>query len=460
MKNAGNSSTAKVKNLIVLILATVIVIGLMSSTAVRLVTATYLMQSSRNSGSGNKVIDLYLDSVNKKDEDSDDQNADDGSGDQNADDGAGDQTDDNNKDDDNQDATDGDSNDSGSGDSGSSDNGSGDSSEDYGSSDDSSDSSDSSDSGDSGDSGDSDDSDDSGSDDGGSSDSGSGDMLSGIVDTLGSLLGGVGGSSGDSSDDAPLTEEQIFNINKNALKSYSDVLVKNKSIAKPGFSKVTQRSLSLNGIASAMYSGVTSEENVSAYLAGETVDVSRGSSNNELCLENLTKACIIGTDDATVEAAVKTAHRVNVKMGYIKNNVTGEIVHGYDKYADAIDYKFDYNADDYTLAYEVAAVKVYIEFNDETNPAPIGKNGKTDSFIASVFPVVTGEQVLGAINQKGATSADVTYKNCSVELYYNIENAEIYSLTQNINYEVSVKDGYLTMKGNVSEVNKYSDFVY
>ncbi len=432
MKKADNKSTAKMKNMLVLILATVVVIGLMSSTAVRLVTATHLMQISRNNGTGNKVIDMYVDRVTNKNDGSNDQNTNDGSNNQ---DGAGDNAGDVNTGDTNNNAG-GDTSTDGSGDSNvSGDNSSGDTSSDDNSSDDTS-------------------SDDS------SSDSGSGDALSGILDMFGSLLGGLGGDGDDSSEDVTLSDEEILAINKSALKSYSDVLVKNKTAVKPGFTKTTERSLSLKGIAAAMYSDVKSEEAVAEYLAGETVTVAKGSATDELCLENLYKACVIATDDATVENAVESASKVNIKMVYIKNNETGEIVHGYDKYADGVDYKFDYNEDDYTYAYEVDAVKVVIEFKDEVNPTPIDANGKTDSFIASVFPVVTGKQVLDAIYKAGATTADITYRDCSVELYYNQQNAKIYSLTQNINYDISVKDGYLTMNGTVSEVNKYNGFVY
>jgi hypothetical protein len=151
-------------------------------------------------------------------------------------------------------------------------------------------------------------------------------------------------------------------------------------------------------------------------------------------------------------------------MGYVKNVTDGTVVHGYnkDKATGEIEYLFDYKADDYQLVKEVEAVKLVIEFNDEVNPKPI-KNGKTDSFIASVFPVVTSEQVISAMDMPGIEKVDVTYTDCSVEMYYNIETAEIYSLTQNINYEIGVKDGLIGPKllnGTVSEVNKYTNFVY
>ena len=149
-------------------------------------------------------------------------------------------------------------------------------------------------------------------------------------------------------------------------------------------------------------------------------------------------------------------------MGYIKHKTTGEVVHGYnkDKATGEIEYLFDYKADDFENVREVEAVKLAVVFNDETNPAPADANGKTDSFIASVFPVITGKQAIDAMDQYGITEANLTYTDCSVEMYYNIETAEIYSLTQNINYDIAVKDGHITLKGTVSEANKYSNFIY
>ncbi len=101
-----------------------------------------------------------------------------------------------------------------------------------------------------------------------------------------------------------------------------------------------------------------------------------------------------------------------------------------------------------------------MEVNDDPTPVPADANGKTDSFIASVFPVVTAKQVMTAMDQDGVTEVNLTYKDCSVDLYYNVETAEIYSLKQNVNYSISAKDGILPLKGSVSEINTYSNFIY
>ena len=262
------------------------------------------------------------------------------------------------------------------------------------------------------------------------------------------------------------SEAMVIKAHQSVLKSYNDVLATNKTASgRPGFTKTTERSLSKGVVASLWYSDIESQEGVAAYLAGETVKVNAGAATNELCINDLKKASIIDdTDFDTTKAAVKSSSKRIVYMGYVKNVTDGTVVHGYnkDKATGEIEYLFDYKADDYQLVKEVEAVKLVIEFNDEVNPKPI-KNGKTDSFIASVFPVVTSEQVISAMDMPGIEKVDVTYTGCSVEMYYNIENAEIYSLTQNINYEIGVKDGLIGPKllnGTVSDVNKYTNFVY
>jgi hypothetical protein len=80
-----------------------------------------------------------------------------------------------------------------------------------------------------------------------------------------------------------------------------------------------------------------------------------------------------------------------------------------------------------------------------------------------VFPVVTSEQVRVAMDKTGVEEVDVTYTDCSVEMYYDIETAKIHSLKQNVNYDIAVKDGIVSKKlltGSVSEVNVYSGFAY
>lgn len=260
------------------------------------------------------------------------------------------------------------------------------------------------------------------------------------------------------------SDADVVKANQSVLKSYNDVLASNKISNTPAFTKVTSRSLDLGFLASIWFSGIDSQEEVANYLAGETVKVEKGKANNALCLKDYKNASIINDADFdTVKAAVKSSSKQIVHMGYLKNVTDGTVVHAYNKTESGeIEKLIDYNDSDYTLVDEVEAVKLVIEFNDEVNPTPI-KNGKTDSFIASVFPVVTSEQVRVAMDKTGVEEVDVTYTNCSVEMYYNIETAEIYSLKQNVNYDIAVKDGILSKKlltGSVSEVNAYSGFTY
>ena len=260
------------------------------------------------------------------------------------------------------------------------------------------------------------------------------------------------------------SEQMLINGYQSVLKSYNDVLTSNKVAGhRPGFTKVTERSFEKNFWTSIFAGKADKEEGVANYLAGGTVTVEKGAQTDALGLNNAKYASTIDhTDYETVKAAVSSASKKAVIMGYVKNVTSGEIVHGYNKdvATGEIEYMFDYNEADYELSKEVEAVRVQISFNDETNPVPADKNGKTDSFIASVFPVVTGNQVLVAVDRYGATKADLTYTGCSVDIYYNNETAQIYSLTQYVNYDVDVEDGRLNLGGTVSETNKYTNFIY
>lgn len=64
MKNNDAKANGRLKNVLAMILAVTIVIGLMSSTAIKLVTATYLMQNSRKKiTTGNQFVDDFLNNV-------------------------------------------------------------------------------------------------------------------------------------------------------------------------------------------------------------------------------------------------------------------------------------------------------------------------------------------------------------------------------------------------------------
>ena len=447
MKNGDVKANARFKNIIVLMLATCVVIGLVSSTAVRLVTATFMMQSSKDINTGNDAFDQSLNDAFNNNTPNAITNP--PAADNNQADGAGDA---------NSDSANTGNQGSSSGDSGNAS---------TPPADDSSSTGDSNDGTDIGTDSGSDDS--STSDDSSSSDGG--DFLSGILDMVTGLIGGIGGSgdSGDSGEtDEPVDEEpvvdeaEILANNKSAVKNYIKVLKVNKSTAsnRPGFTKNVERNLKLDTITSIFQSGVKSEEDVANYLAGETVVVNKGDVTTELGINNKTSACVLGTDDETIKEAVKSSSSQTVTMGFIKNISTGEVVHGYDIIDGETIYKFEYSAEEYENSHEVSAVKLVIVFNDERNPAQLDSNGKTDSFIASVFPVLTGEQIRYAINNDGATTIDVTYTDCSVEMYYNATNSELYSLTQNVNFNVAVKDGHLTLKGDVTDVSKYTGFEY
>ncbi len=420
MKKTEVKGNAKVTSVIALILATSVVIGILSSSAMKLVASTYLMQVSKNVSN----VSFNEDSLEDKEEDE-----------------KKDEPTDNTPAPDTQ-APDADV---------------------------------PADPGDSGDSGDS-----------GSSGGGIGDIIGGLIGSLGDLdLGGLlddlrgmlDGIVPDGGDDEPETPDEPstpdeptdsevaeLEANQAALKSYNDVLTRNKASGhRPGFRKTTVRTLSKDFFASLWFSSVEEKEAIVKYLEGSLVEVSKGTLSADLCINNEKYASVLDHNDAAaVGEAVKSSQKIEVTMGLVKHKESGAIVHAYDinKATGEISYAEGYKAEDYVKYAEYDAVRVIINFNDEVNPQPLDENGKTDSFIASVFPVVTAEEARAAIGAGGVTDVTVTYKDCAVDMYYDSTNGNIILLNQYINYDVAVKDGIVVSTGTVSEVNVYDMFKY
>lgn len=211
------------------------------------------------------------------------------------------------------------------------------------------------------------------------------------------------------------------------LKSYKDVVARAKVNGRqPSFAKATYRSLKWDFFGGIFYKDVAGEH--ADYFVSEEaakaspVVVSAKTASDKLCIENVNSACLLDANDtALVDKAVKSASKETLKDG---------------------------------------TVKIVINLNDEENPAPL-KAGKTDgSFTSTMFPVLTGEQVRVAMNNKGVEKIDLTYKNCSVELIYKPATGQIISLKQTTGYVADVTNGYIPASGTVTEVSEYYNFVY
>ena len=118
---------------------------------------------------------------------------------------------------------------------------------------------------------------------------------------------------------------------------------------------------------------------------------------------------------------------------------------------------------------EDGSKKITITLREEVNPAVTASDAKeAASFTSAMFPVITGEEfgnmVSNGLSVTTLSSADVTYKNCTVELIYNPVSSRIISIKQTTTYVGSVEGELLVIplssKGTVTEVSEYRDFDY
>lgn len=404
----------KLTSILVIMLATCFVIGLLSSTAIKLASASLYMRNSKLKINNSTIADiaddlgLPVEPVKPSGDDNDNGNSDatdkpvvddtKGDGDKNetpADDKTDDKTDVDTD-------TDAPSDDNSGSDGGASDNsGDSDSSGDSGDTDSDSEEKPSG-SGDSEDKGD-------------SGDSSGGSILDSVMGIIGSL--GIGGSGGN--DDAEEEQEpgstKVDISKKDALKTYSSIVNKAK-IKMPGFVKTTTRSADF-------IATLVVNQNPDYFVENQAVEVKGKKANTDLCIDNnKLSACLLTGADA---AAVKSASKEVLANGN---------------------------------------VKLVITLNDETNPVPLKANAvKSESYTSAMFSVTTADKVKAMVD--GALNSDVkdtslTYKDCTVTLVYNPKTGAIVSLRQTTSYVASMKTSILPFEFTVNEVVDYTNFKY
>lgn len=252
-----------------------------------------------------------------------------------------------------------------------------------------------------------------------SDDSSSSSILDSIMGILGSL--GVGGSGGTGEPDTPVEEEQepgstkVDITNEEALKSYNAV-VNSTKVKMPAFVKTTSRTADF--IATLIV-----KMNPEYFVKDQVVEVPGKTVNTDLCIDNnKVSACLLTSADAD---AVKSASKEVLADGN---------------------------------------VKLVITLNDEENPVPLEENAiSSDSYTSAMFPVTTADKVKAMVD--GALGSDVSdtsllYKNCTVSLVYNPKTGEIVSLKQTTSYTASMQTSLFPLEFTVTEVTNYTDFVY
>ena len=262
-----------------------------------------------------------------------------------------------------------------------------------------------------------------------------GGLLGGLGDIdIGGLLGGLGGGSGEETTETTesTTESKESIANKKAvLNKYNDVVNYAKKIGKPAFTKVTYRTLDKNidailmcNLQSANPEYFVSKENAEA----SPIVVPANTDTSELLINNEKYASMLANADAA--DAIESATSVKLEDGTEKITITLR------------------------------------EEADPAVTAPDAKDAA--SFTSAMFPVITGEEfgnmVSAGLSITSLSSSNVTYKDCTVELIFNPVSSRIISIKQTTSYVGSVEGQLLiapiSSKGTVTEISEYRDFDY
>ncbi len=260
-----------------------------------------------------------------------------------------------------------------------------------------------------------------------------GGLIGGIGD-IGGMLGGldIGGLLGGSEETTETTEstteskESIAN-KKEILSSYNAVVNSAKTIGKPAFTKVTYRTLDKNYDAVLMCNLVSA--NPEYFISKENAEASpilvpANTDTSEFLIDNENFAGMLAKADAA--NAIESATSVKLEDG---------------------------------------SKKITITLREEADPAVTPADAKkASSYTSAMFPVITGDEfgamVSNGLSVTSLTSSNVTYKNCTIELVYNPLTSRIISIKQTTSFEGTVKGQLLTSKGTVTEVSEYRDFDY
>lgn len=262
-----------------------------------------------------------------------------------------------------------------------------------------------------------------------------GGLLGGLGDIdIGGLLGGLGGSSGEETTETTesTTESKESIANKKAvLNKYNDVVNYAKKIGKPAFTKVTYRTLDKNidavlmcNLQSANPEYFISKENAEA----NPIVVPANTDTSEFLINNDKYASMLANADAA--DAIESATSVKLEDGTEKITITLR------------------------------------EEADPAVTAPDAKEAAsfTSAMFPVVTGEEFGNMVSAGLSIASLSSSDVTYKDCTVELIYNPVSGRIVSIKQTTSYVGSVEAQLLVLpvgsKGTVTEISEYRDFDY
>ncbi len=251
-----------------------------------------------------------------------------------------------------------------------------------------------------------------------------------MLGSVGDIIGGLGGGSEESTTTTESTTESKESIaqKKEVLTKYNAVVNYAKKIGKPAFTKVTYRTfdkkftdaLLLHNVQSANPDYFVSKENAEA----SPVVVPANTDTSELLINNENYAGMLATADAA--NAIESATSVKLEDGTEKITITLR--------------------EEADPAITAPDAKSAASFTSAMFPVITGEE--------------FGNMVSAGLKITSLTSSKVTYKNCTVELIYNPISSRIVSIKQTTSYVGSVKGQILPSKGTVTEISEYRDFDY
>lgn len=274
-----------------------------------------------------------------------------------------------------------------------------------------------------------------------SSDSGSSDILGtitgllggididGIVDGIGGVIGGIGGEP-DTTAPTESTTESAESVaqKKEVLSAYNELVQYAKRIGKPAFTKVTYRTFEKGLTDSLLFHSVQSA-NPDYFISKENAEsapivVPGNTATEEFLINNEKYAGMLSTSDAS--AAIKSATIVKLEDGTKKITITLR--------------------DETNPAVTAPDAKKAASFTSAMFPVIT-----SDEF---------AEMVGSGLKIATVSSSSLTYKDCTVELVFNPLLNRIVSVKQTTTYVGSVKSKVLSAKGTVTEISEYRDFDY
>lgn len=258
--------------------------------------------------------------------------------------------------------------------------------------------------------------------------------LGGVMDMVGGLLGGLGGGSGEEtteSTESTTESKESIKQKKDVLSKYNAVVGYAKTVGKPAFTKVTYRTLDKNfdavlmcGLQSANPDYFVSKENAEA----SPIVVPANTDTSEFLINNDKYASMLATENAA--EAIESATSVKLEDGTQKITIT-----------------LREEADPAVTAPDA---KEAASFTSAMFPVITGEE--------------FGNMVSNGLKISSLSSSNVTYKDCTVELIFNPLTSRIVSIKQTTTYvgsaEAQLLIAPIASKGTVTEISEYRDFDY